>query len=135
MHLSPTYLRAAFTPIATKSVSIQSGHWYLFTLLGSMGAKAARRTFLKLTADPKIVKTESHCHAFGIYGRVKASHKMSMKLTTLGYLILFILDFRPVVLNVGSMAAHQCKHFCGPQYIFLTFFSNFRPITHFVVSI
>ncbi len=47
--ISPTYLRTAFTPIAPKSVKIQSSCQYLFTLLGSTGAKAALRTLMKLT--------------------------------------------------------------------------------------
>jgi len=47
--ISPTYLRTAFTPVAPKSVRIQSSYQYLFTLLGSTGAKAARRSLMKLT--------------------------------------------------------------------------------------
>ncbi len=47
--ISSTYLRTAFTPIAPKSVRIQSRCQYLFTLLGSTGAKAARRMLMKLT--------------------------------------------------------------------------------------
>jgi len=47
--ISPTYLRTAVTPVAPKSVIIQSSGQYLFTLLGSTGAKAARRTLMKLT--------------------------------------------------------------------------------------
>jgi hypothetical protein len=47
--ISPTYLRTAFTLVAPKSVRIQSSCRYLFTLLGSTGAKAARRTLMKLT--------------------------------------------------------------------------------------
>jgi len=47
--ISPTFLRAAFTPVAPKSVRIQSSCQYLFTLLGSTGAKAAHRTLMKLT--------------------------------------------------------------------------------------
>jgi len=43
--VSPTYLRTAFMPVAPKSVRIQS----FFTLLESTGAKAARRTLMKLT--------------------------------------------------------------------------------------
>jgi len=39
----------AFTPVAPKSVRIQSSCQYLFTLLGSTGAKAAHRTLMKLT--------------------------------------------------------------------------------------
>jgi len=35
--------------MATKSVRIQSSCQYLFTLLGSTGAKAAHRTLMKLT--------------------------------------------------------------------------------------
>jgi len=50
--ISPTYLRTAFTPVAPKSVRIQSSCQYLFTLLGSTGAKAACRTSMKLT--PKV---------------------------------------------------------------------------------
>ncbi len=49
--ISPTYLCTAFTPVAPKSVTIQSSCQYLFTLLGSTGAKAARRTLMKLTPD------------------------------------------------------------------------------------
>jgi len=47
--ISPTYLRTAFTPVAPKSVRIQSSCQYLFTLLGSTGVKAARRMLMKLT--------------------------------------------------------------------------------------
>jgi len=47
--ISPTYLRTAFTPVAPKSVRIQSSCQYLFTLLGSTSAKAARRMLMKLT--------------------------------------------------------------------------------------
>jgi hypothetical protein len=43
------HLRAAFTPIAPKSVRIQLSRQYLFTPLGSTGAKAAHRTLMKLT--------------------------------------------------------------------------------------
>jgi len=49
--ISPTYLRAAFTPVAPKSIRIQSSCQYLFTLLGFTGAKAANRTLMKLTID------------------------------------------------------------------------------------
>jgi len=41
-------LRAAFMLLAPKSVRIQSQCQYLFTLLRSTGAKAARRTLMKL---------------------------------------------------------------------------------------
>jgi len=37
-------------PVATKSVRIQSSCQYLFTLLGSTGAKAAHRALMKLTS-------------------------------------------------------------------------------------
>jgi len=47
--ISPTYLHTAFTPVAPKSVRIQLSCQYLFTLFGSTGAKAARRTLMKLT--------------------------------------------------------------------------------------
>jgi len=47
--VSPTYLRTAFMPVALKSLIIQSSCQYLFTLLGSTGAKAAHRTLMKLT--------------------------------------------------------------------------------------
>ncbi len=42
-------LRAAFALVGPKSVRIQSSSQYLFMLLGSPGAKAARRTLMKLT--------------------------------------------------------------------------------------
>ncbi len=42
-------LRPAFAPVAPKSVRIQSSCQYLFTLLGSTGTKAVRRTVMKLT--------------------------------------------------------------------------------------
>ncbi len=38
-----------FTPIAPKSIRIKSSCQYLFTLLGSTGVKAARRTLMKLS--------------------------------------------------------------------------------------
>jgi hypothetical protein len=47
--IPPTYLRTASTPIAPKSVRIQSSWKYLFTLLGSTGTKAACRMLMKLT--------------------------------------------------------------------------------------
>ena len=40
MSISSTYLRTAFTPVAPKSVRIQSSCHYLFTLLGSTSVKA-----------------------------------------------------------------------------------------------
>jgi len=49
--ISPTYLLTAFTPVAPKSVRIQSSCQYLFTLLGSTGAKATNRTLMKLTPE------------------------------------------------------------------------------------
>ena len=42
-------LRTAFTNVAPKRVRIQSSCQYLFMLLGSTVAKAARRTLMKLT--------------------------------------------------------------------------------------
>ncbi len=42
-------LRTAFTLVGPKSVRIQTSSQYLFTLLGSTGAKAARRTLMKLS--------------------------------------------------------------------------------------
>ncbi len=47
--ISPTYLRAASMPVASKNVRFQSSHQYLFTLLGSTGAKAALVLLMKLT--------------------------------------------------------------------------------------
>ncbi len=47
--ISSTYLCTAFMPIAPKSIRIQSCSQYLFTLLGSIGTKAARRMLMKLT--------------------------------------------------------------------------------------
>ncbi len=45
------FLHTAFMLVGPKSVRIQSSSQYLFTLLGSTGAKAARRTLMKLTPD------------------------------------------------------------------------------------
>jgi len=79
--ISPTYLRTAFTPVAPKSVRIQSSCQYLFTLLGSTGAKAAHKMLMKLTpgvtaftlVDPKsiknTVKSSVSFYAFRIYER------------------------------------------------------------------
>ncbi len=43
-------LRTAFMLVGPKSARIQSSSQYLFTLLGSTGAKAVRRMLMKLTA-------------------------------------------------------------------------------------
>jgi len=56
--ISPTYLRTAFRPVAPKSVRIQSSCQHLFTLLVSTGAKAARRTLMKLTPGDKKIQEE-----------------------------------------------------------------------------
>jgi hypothetical protein len=42
-------LGTAFTLMGPKSIRIQSSSQYLFMLLGTMGAKAARRALIKLT--------------------------------------------------------------------------------------
>ncbi len=47
-------LRTTFTPVAPQSLRFQSSCQYLFTLLGSTGAKAARRTLMKLTAGVEL---------------------------------------------------------------------------------
>ncbi len=47
----PTSLRAAFMCTGPKSAKRQSSHLILFTLLGSVCAKAARKTIVKLTPD------------------------------------------------------------------------------------
>ena len=62
--ISSTYLRTAFTPVAPKSVRIQSNPQYLFTLLGSMCAKAVRRMLVKLTPGFRMRlphRTALHC--------------------------------------------------------------------------
>ncbi len=46
---STFYIHTAFTLVGPKNVRIQSSNKYLFTLLGSTGAKTARRTLMKLT--------------------------------------------------------------------------------------
>jgi len=100
--ISPTYLRTAFTPVAPKSVRIQSSCQYLFMLLGSTGAKAAHRMLMKLTPGddftnilrsaftratftiPKVQKIQSsHQCLFALLGSalVKAEHKMLVKMT------------------------------------------------------
>jgi len=45
-------------PVAPKSIGIQSSCQYLFTLLGSTGAKAARKTLMKLTPGSHISKID-----------------------------------------------------------------------------
>jgi len=47
--ISSTYLHTAFTPVAPKSLKIQSSCQYLLTLLGSTSVKAVRRTLMKLS--------------------------------------------------------------------------------------
>jgi len=47
--ISTTNLRTAFMPEAPKGIRIQSSCQYLFTLLGSTGAKAVHRTLMKCT--------------------------------------------------------------------------------------
>ncbi len=49
-------LRTAFTRVDPKSVRIQSNPQYLFTLLGSTCAKAARRTLMKSTPGYLVFK-------------------------------------------------------------------------------
>jgi len=46
--ISPTYLRAAFMPIAFQSVQTKSSHQF-FALLGSTRLKDVRRMLVKLT--------------------------------------------------------------------------------------
>jgi len=58
--ISPTYLRTAITPVAPKSIRIQSSCQYLFTLLGSIGAKAARRMLMKFTDGYEAEKLSNH---------------------------------------------------------------------------
>ncbi len=50
-------LRTAFMCVDPRSVRIQSNPQYLFTLLGSTCAKAARKTLMKSTPGLQIVKT------------------------------------------------------------------------------
>jgi len=64
-HQRSTY---SSTPIAPKSETIQSSCQYLFTLLGSTGAKAARRMLMKLTHKrKKSCHFHSHRIALSIY--------------------------------------------------------------------
>jgi len=51
-------------PVATKSVIIQSSCEYLFPLLVSTGAKAARRMLMKLTPDVKNIISKFIIHEF-----------------------------------------------------------------------
>jgi hypothetical protein len=95
-------LRTAFTPVAPKSVRIQSSSQYLFTLLGSTSAKAVCKTLVKLTpgvncinvlrtafvlVDPKSVKnTVKSSVSFMLLGTtsIKAVHRTLMKLSPEG---------------------------------------------------
>ncbi len=49
--ISSTIYLQLLRSIIPKCIKIQLSHKYLFTLLGSTGAKAARRTLMKLTPD------------------------------------------------------------------------------------
>jgi len=60
--ISPTFLRAAFTPVAPQSVRTQSSRQYLFTLLVSTCVKAVRRMLMKLS--PGLDFTNILCSAF-----------------------------------------------------------------------
>jgi hypothetical protein len=77
--ISSTYLRTTFTPLAPESVRIQSSCQYIFTLLGSTGAKAVHRTLMKLTPGvdfinileaafcpqiPKAQKRQASCQSY-----------------------------------------------------------------------
>jgi hypothetical protein len=84
--ISPTYLRTAFTPVAPKSVRIQSSCQYLFTLLGSTGAKAAHRTLMKLTQGVNFINVL--CKAFTLLD------PKSAKLTVKSLVILRFWDWR-----------------------------------------
>jgi len=75
------YLRTAFTPVAPKSVRIQSSCQYLFTLLGSTGSKAAGRTLMKWT--PGLNFTNIFTYSF--YARSSQKRKNLIKLSVSFY--------------------------------------------------
>jgi len=59
--ISLTYLCTAFKPVAPKRVGVQSNHRYHFTLLRSVGIKAARRMLMKLTPEINGKKYLAQC--------------------------------------------------------------------------
>ena len=93
-------LHTAFMLVGPKSIRIQSSSWYFFTLLGSMCAKAARRTLMKLTPGVNFInilqaafmhaypentkKTDSWLYLLALLrsAGIKAAHKTLMKLTS-----------------------------------------------------
>jgi len=98
--ISPTSLQKPFTSIAPKSIRILPSCQYLFTLLGSTCAKASHKMMMNLTpgvnltnilhtaftfVDPKSAKkTNKDLTVFFVlsgFARVKAAHKMLVKLT------------------------------------------------------
>jgi hypothetical protein len=81
-------------PLVPKSVRIQSSCKYLFTLLGSTGAKAAHRTLMKLTPacvnfiniplaafSPKIPKAQKDSKVVSLFCSRKSCSENVMKLT------------------------------------------------------
>jgi len=84
--ISPTYLRTNFTPVAPKSIRIQSSCQYLLTLLGYTGAIAACRTLMKLTHGVdftnilhEIFLNESALHIFSLLQSQNVTRKKLRK--------------------------------------------------------
>ncbi len=70
--ITPTYLHTNFTPLAPKSIRIQSSCLYLFMLLGSTGAKAARRMLMKLTIGRQTLQEPKlSCCFWPSYGAIQ----------------------------------------------------------------
>ncbi len=69
-------LRTAFTLIGPKSVIFQSSSQFIFMLLGSTGAKAARRTLMKLT--PGRTPSRVYWTRIGFF-KLVSSHELQAK--------------------------------------------------------
>ncbi len=81
--ISPTYLRAAFTPVAPKSVRIQSSCQCLFTLLGSTSVKAVCGILMKLSPGVNFINI-CMCSFNARSSKRKNSIKLSVSFYALG---------------------------------------------------
>jgi hypothetical protein len=112
--ISPTYLWATFTPVAPKSIIIQSSYQYLFTLLGSMGAKALCRMLMKLT--PTLWKTNLLIRKKSTFFPDKSNYKYK-------YIYLFIyIHINTIHSRVTTCCSNTSGHtwtfISGPKFVF-----------------
>jgi len=69
-------LRAAFTLADPECIKRQSLHQYLLALLGSMSAKAARRTLMKLTSGAAATKAPKRITLIGQLSEFPPRHEI-----------------------------------------------------------